>query len=261
MAFLPCKDCHRDEVTLMRLTHFILIASALVIFIFPHKINQLRQQTSTVIFWWVGQGQMVSYHSGQTCLLFDFGGDILPQSDLLKLCGRGTFRTEIYISHLDSDHIRFLKRPLAQILNICHRQGPTNPFGIQPCNDSQEQAAIEIIYKGTKRSRASKNQRSWVYGIENKVLLPGDSSKHEEQEWGSHKLVESADILSVGHHGSKTSSSPRLLRNLKNATTAVVSAKKRRYGHPHPTVLKNFKSNLIPVLKNEDWGHIIYILE
>jgi competence protein ComEC len=69
-------------------------------------------------------------------------------------------------------------------------------------------------------------------------LFMGDAEHEEERELlaGDPARLR-ADVLKVGHHGSRTSSAPALLAAV-GATHAVVSTGVRnRFGHPHPTTL------------------------
>jgi competence protein ComEC len=87
----------------------------------------------------------------------------------------------------------------------------------------------------------SANDNSFVLRIaygERALLLVGDT-EHEE-EAGLLAAAPGrlrADVLKVGHHGSRTSSSPAFLAAV-GAREAVVSAGCRnRFGHPHPSTL------------------------
>src|SRR3990167_5858764 len=66
------------------------------------------------------------------------------------------------------------------------------------------------------------------------ALLTGDAEKITE-----YKLVffEGArldsDILKVGHHGSKTSTTEDFLRTVSPKMAIISSGRKNRYGHPH----------------------------
>ncbi len=54
----------------------------------------------------------------------------------------------------------------------------------------------------------------------------------------------SADVLKVGHHGSRTSTTQSFL-NLVNPRSAVISAgRDNRYGHPHPDVMRRLEASV-----------------
>lgn len=73
-----------------------------------------------------------------------------------------------------------------------------------------------------------------------RMLLTGDAEKQAEQEI----LVENpadllhADILKVGHHGSKNSTSPDFLRAVNPAIGIISSGEGNPYGHPNAELLE-----------------------
>jgi len=72
------------------------------------------------------------------------------------------------------------------------------------------------------------------------ALLVGDA-EHEEEEGLLTKSAASlhADFLKVGHHGSRTSSSPAFLRAVAPRDVAISCGVRNRFGHPHPITLRN----------------------
>ena len=51
-----------------------------------------------------------------------------------------------------------------------------------------------------------------------------------------------SDVLKVGHHGSKSSTSPSFLRAVNPRSAAISAGRENRYGHPHPDVLSMLES-------------------
>ena len=49
--------------------------------------------------------------------------------------------------------------------------------------------------------------------------------------------ISNIDVLKVGHHGSKTSSSKPFINEMKSAYSAISVGKNNRYGHPNNEVL------------------------
>jgi competence protein ComEC len=70
------------------------------------------------------------------------------------------------------------------------------------------------------------------------MLLVGDSEREEEQmllKFASEKLR--ADVLKVGHHGSRTSSSPGFVAAVAPREAVVSVGCRNRFGHPSPASL------------------------
>lgn len=67
----------------------------------------------------------------------------------------------------------------------------------------------------------------------------GDATMREEAgllaAWPAESLR--ADVLKVGHHGSRTSSGPAFLRAVRPAIAVISAGAGNRYGHPHEAVL------------------------
>lgn len=87
-------------------------------------------------------------------------------------------------------------------------------------------------------------------------LLVGDA-EHEEEEWLlQHTPVEwlRADVLKVGHHGSRTSSGPAFLDAVAPRLALVSVGRGNSYGHPSPDVLLEFAGRAIPVLRTDVAG-------
>jgi len=70
-----------------------------------------------------------------------------------------------------------------------------------------------------------------------KTLLMADIEKETELALVAHRVLSRVNILKVGHHGSKSSTTPPFL-NLTRPEYVVISAgKNNRYGHPHLEVM------------------------
>jgi competence protein ComEC len=72
-------------------------------------------------------------------------------------------------------------------------------------------------------------------------LFVGDSERDEEQTLlassaGSLK----ADVLKVGHHGSRTSSTPEFVAAVAPSEAIVSAGRRNRFGHPSPDTLATF---------------------
>jgi len=95
-----------------------------------------------------------------------------------------------------------------------------------------------------------------VYG-NNSFLLTGDMEDNLENFLLSLGGSIKSDVLKVGHHGSKTSTSEKFL-GLVNPGLAIISAgKNNKYGHPHQEVTERLSVFEIPILRTDEKGAII----
>jgi len=95
-----------------------------------------------------------------------------------------------------------------------------------------------------------------VYG-NNSFLLTGDMEDNLESFLLSFGGSIKSDVLKVGHHGSKTSTSEKFL-GLVNPELAIISAgKNNKYGHPHKEVTERLARFEIPMLRTDEKGTII----
>jgi beta-lactamase superfamily II metal-dependent hydrolase len=65
-----------------------------------------------------------------------------------------------------------------------------------------------------------------------------------------------ADVLKVGHHGSKYSSSSTFLSTVKPKYAVISVGKDNPYGHPSPLTLSKLKSIGAEILKTDEQGTI-----
>lgn len=93
---------------------------------------------------------------------------------------------------------------------------------------------------------------------ETTMLLTGDAEKMLEYRllFESPALLDS-DILKVGHHGSKTSSTEAFLKAVSPDLAVISAGRKNRYGHPHAEVIERFKTFGIPVRRTDIDGDIV----
>lgn len=102
------------------------------------------------------------------------------------------------------------------------------------------------------------NANSMVLQIEienKKFLFMGDATKSTEEYILKENDLEEVYLLSVGHHGSKTSTSEALLKEI-TPEIAVISAKESVYGHPSEDVLEVLKKYNVNILITEKMGAI-----
>ena len=78
-----------------------------------------------------------------------------------------------------------------------------------------------------------------------KFMFMGDASTTTEKEIMNKYNLPDIDVLKVGHHGSKTSSSKEFINDIKPKYSVISVGKNNRYGHPNKEVLENLKESKI----------------
>lgn len=90
---------------------------------------------------------------------------------------------------------------------------------------------------------------------EDKFLLTGDAGTETENKILS--KMQDVDVLKIGHHGSKNSTTQSFL-NKVNPEYAVILTGKNSYGHPHSEVLSKLESANIKIHRSDECGDIIF---
>ena len=73
----------------------------------------------------------------------------------------------------------------------------------------------------------------------------GDCGKTLENYLLKNAVLGKVDILKVGHHGSKTSSSKEFINEINPKYSIISVGKNNRYGHPNKEVLENLENSKI----------------
>lgn len=87
-----------------------------------------------------------------------------------------------------------------------------------------------------------------------KVLFTGDAGQEIENSLD----VGDIDLLKVGHHGSKTSTSSSFIEKIKPEYAVLLVGENNRYKHPDSEVMSILKSKNIEVHRTDECGHIVF---
>jgi len=108
---------------------------------------------------------------------------------------------------------------------------------------------------------SAKNNDSLVVRLQYKersVLLPGDAEKQAEyamlSETDAGKLH--ADVLKVGHHGSKNSTMPEFLDSVGPEIAIISAGEQNPYGHPSPELLERLRGSGARILRTDVEGAV-----
>lgn len=93
------------------------------------------------------------------------------------------------------------------------------------------------------------------------MLFTGDAERREEA-WlvaraDSGRVTLDADVLKVGHHGSRTSTTPAFLRAVTPRLALVSVGAGNFYGHPEPEVMRRLAAQGATVLRTDQLGTVV----
>ena len=114
-----------------------------------------------------------------------------------------------------------------------------------------------LTFYNTAGGNSNENNNSLVVLYENgedRALFTGDA----EAEVESKLSVGDIELLKVGHHGSKTSSSISFINQLQPEYAVILTGQPNQYGHPHEETLSLFESKGIPVYRTDEQGDIVF---
>jgi competence protein ComEC len=241
--------------------------------------------TLRVVFFDVGQGDSIFIESptGKQVLV-----DSGPDGTVLKRLGRemGYFDRSldmVIATHEDKDHVGGLPDVFNQyqvgtfvrtenegesseariVDELSKREGSEVIYARRGMTfDLGASTTLEILFPDRDPSMLESNTSSivarLVYG-ESSFLLTGDSPDEIEEHlvYSDAKGLES-DVLKLGHHGSRTSSSELFLRAVQPQYAIISAGKDNRYGHPHSDVVARLASLHITGLNTKDEGSIVF---
>lgn len=205
----------------------------------------------------VGQGDctLISLPYGQGVMLVDVMGSKyknIPKDIIMEqLRMRGIRKIDtVLLTHDDYDHSGGLKElqeciPITQIITEKQEKGSIRNY---------EFPIVLYDYQHPDSNENSIITYFDFYGL--RVLLMGDAGVEAEAELMKKYPKLEVDVLKLGHHGSKTSSSLPFLHQLQPSLALISAGRNNRYGHPHQEVLEHLKQEHITALMTPKEGGI-----
>ncbi|MEM1153122.1 MAG: DNA internalization-related competence protein ComEC/Rec2 [Pseudomonadota bacterium] len=206
----------------------------------------------------VGQGTAVVVNVGSRSLIYDTGGgdpggSNMATAVILPFLRHNSITSidTLIVSHQDNDH----SAGVGSLLNavpirrvLYGGDGSATPRG-EACLAGQawrwpDGSSFQFLSPASPEGLSSNNS-SCVLLIESKghrLLLLGDIETKVEQDLVRYWRARlESDWLLVAHHGSRTSSSYALLKQVNPAIAVISSGYANRFGHPHPDVSKRLE--------------------
>ena len=116
----------------------------------------------------------------------------------------------------------------------------------------------KLYFLQTKEYNNENDNSNVIYTELNgyKFMFMGDASNITEKEILDKYNLPNIDVLKVGHHGSKTSSSKEFINKINPKYSIISVGKNNRYGHPNKEVLNNLKKSKI--YRTDKDGSIVF---
>jgi competence protein ComEC len=247
-------------------------------------IELSRHKALEVSFFDVGQGDSIFIQTPQRQQILIDGG---PSSAILqKLAGEMPFYDStidlVVLTHPEKDH-------MAGLLDVLKRYRVENILWTGIVRDTAEfkewqkrvaeEKANVIIAEAGQKITASKATLEILHPLENlsgrefkdsndtsvvarlvfgnnSFLFTGDLLKSGEKKIMDSGVVLDSDVLKVGHHGSKTSTSQDFVEKISPAIAVISLSKNNSYGHPHQEVLDILGNYGINILRTDEIGNV-----
>lgn len=248
-----------------------------IILLIHHNINYLNPY-STLTMIDVGQGDsfLLKLKHNKANILIDTGGiasyddrkpyDIAQNILIPYLNAEGVNKLDyLIITHGDFDHGEMAKNLIKnfKIKHIILNRENNNlekeiikKFKGKITNISEGIIKIENItlnfLNGLNTYDENKASLIIYTNIENRnILLMGDATKESENYILNTYNLPKMDILKVGHHGSNTSTSKKLIKKISPKISLISAGKNNIYGHPHQETLKKLKNSDVYITKKD----------
>ena len=240
----------------------------LIIILIIHNNIKYFNKNSYLTILDVGQGDSILLEIKDKNILIDTGGNMFSDYNIAQNKLIPYFKSlgikklnYLILTHGDYDH-------MGESINLINEFKVDNVIFNHDSYNDLEQNLIKILddnninyYKGLKQININNNilyfLNNKLYDNENdnsniiytkingiKILLMGDAGIDVEKDILSKYNLSNIDILKVGHHGSKTSSSEFFIDKINPLYSVIAVGKNNWYGHPNEEVLE--------VLKNTD---------
>ncbi|MCR6110363.1 DNA internalization-related competence protein ComEC/Rec2 [Bacillus sp. A301a_S52] len=174
-------------------------------------------------------------HLGETCYLTEvvtIGEAFYPLAESVPQ------EAKSQLMCLDDKNIPIIQAEKGMSWNV----GDDSFFIVHPHGDEMEENDRSIVLLAN------------LSGIS--FLFTGDLEEEGEKRLLTHYPNLKADILKVGHHGSRTSTKEELLEQLKPKVGVVSVGGNNTFGHPYPDVLTRLESHQITVFRTDIHGAI-----
>lgn len=230
----------------------------------------------------VGQGDatLIELHGYTT--LIDAGPNSSAERLINYLKGEKIKNIDYVIAtHPDEDHIGGMDEVLSKF-KVKNFYAPkiiknTETFESMIKELKKQNLKINVPYKGLEldlgenakltfltpldQSSNSDNNLSLVTKIhykDNSIIFMGDCETEVEKELLKDSDMLESNIIKLGHHGSKSSSSTVFLKKIAPDYAIISCGKNNKYGHPHKETIDKLDSLGIKYYRTDIDGNIVF---
>lgn len=220
----------------------------------------------------VGQGMAVVVQTQEHVIVFDTGPSFFSGSNmgdrvvLPYLAGRGLERVDMLIvSHADIDHAGGARALLSSLVVDEVLTGePIPSIGIESraCDSGMrwqwDGVFFQFLHPEADAPREG-NDASCVLLIETgafRLLLTGDIEASAERRLVRERMLPPVDVVTVPHHGSRTSSTGSFIAALSPSIAIVSAGHGNRWGFPKDDVVSRWRHAGADVLQTAASGAI-----
>ena len=164
----------------------------------------------------------------------------------------------LILSHGDFDHIGnfYIIQNKINIKNVVFNCGEFNDLekdiikninSYCSCIDSINLNGYVFSFLNTKKFNNENDNSSVIYTefAGYKFMFMGDAGVEKEKDILDKYNLSIVDVLKIGHHGSKKSSSKEFIDKINPNYSIISVGKNNRYGHPNKEVLNNLSNSKI----------------
>ena len=237
-----------------------------ILFIVILKIIPLFSHTLYVDYLDVGQGDSALLSFKNKAVLIDTGGQRnynVSNNTMVFLKSKGISKLSyLVLTHGDYDH-------MGEAISLINNFKVENViFNCGSYNDLEKSLITVLEKKHIKyfscikslnidnknfyflqtKEYDNENENSNVIYTElngYKFMFMGDAGVDKEKDILDKYNISDIDVLKVGHHGSKTSSSKEFINEINPKYGVISVGKNNRYGHPNKEVLNNLENSKI----------------
>ncbi|MCC8161972.1 MAG: MBL fold metallo-hydrolase [Lachnospiraceae bacterium] len=232
----------------------------------------------TVHFIDVGQGDCTLITQGDHAMLIDAGDNTEGENVVSYLDYMGIDELDyLVLTHPDADHIGGADVVLYHIdcetVLTPDREADTKSWsevveamsekGLEAVHpqpgDSYALGEASFTVLGPLQDYEDSNDCSIVLRLthgDNAFLFTGDAEENAEAEILASGYTLSADVLKVGHHGSRSSTGDEFLAAVSPSCAVISCGEENDYGHPHAATLNKLRTSGVSLYRTDEQGTI-----